>query len=215
MAGQATRILLVEDNPEDIWLIQRMLNRSWGGAFQVESASCLAAGLNRLDRGGIDALLLDLTLPDSRGLDTLVQARARVSRVPIIVLTGLQDEASGISALHQGAQDYLVKGQVDCQLLTRCLKYAIERKQMEWDRELLIAQLRDALAQVKQLSGLLPICMTCKKIRDQEGGWNKLEYYIAAHSEAEFTHGICPDCIRKSHPQLYDRLVEDAAGGLL
>jgi hypothetical protein len=125
------------------------------------------------------------------------------------VLTGLEDEETGIQALHQGAQDYLVKGQVDSNLLTRCLKYAIERKQVEWEREQLIAQLQEALAQVKQLSGLLPICMTCKKIRDGVGDWNKIEYYIAAHSEAEFTHGICPDCIKADHPGLYAKLVAD------
>ncbi|MFQ6029375.1 MAG: response regulator [Dehalococcoidia bacterium] len=209
MESKATRILLIEDSPEDTWLIQRMMNGVKVGAFEMECAGDLSAGLDRVDRGGIDALLLDLTLPDSRGLDTLVKARARVAQMPIIVLTGLEDEETGIRALHVGAQDYLVKGQVDSNLLARCLKYAIERKQVEWEREQLIAQLQDALAQVKQLSGLLSICMTCKKIRDDEGDWNKIEYYIAAHSEAEFTHGICPECIKASHPQLYARLVDD------
>ena len=209
MEIKATRILLVEDNTEDAWLIQRMLRYSKSALFEIERAECLSQGLDRADQGQIDAMLLDLSLPDSRGLDTLVQARARILQTPIIVLTGLEDEEIGIRALHEGAQDYLVKGQVDSNLLTRCLKYAIERKQMEWEREQLIDQLRDALAQVKQLSGLLPICMSCKKIRDDGGGWNRMEYYIAAHSEAEFTHGICPECIKESHPQLYAKLVDD------
>ncbi len=209
METTATRILLVEDNPEDAFLIQRMLRRAKGCIFEMEHAECLSGGLDRADQGDIDAVLLDLSQPDSRGLDTLVKARARLLRTPIIVLTGLEDEETGIKALRQGAQDYLVKGQVDSNLLTRCLKYAIERKQVEWEREQLIAQLQDALDQVKQLSGLLPICMSCKKIRDGGGDWNKIEHYIASHSEAEFTHGICPECIKAEHPQLYARLVED------
>jgi hypothetical protein len=76
-----------------------------------------------------------------------------------------------------------------------------DRKLVEVEREKLIAELTDALAQIKTLKGLLPICSTCKKIRDDMGYWNTLEKYIMEHSEAEFTHGICPDCIRKFFPE--------------
>ena len=133
METRITRVLLIEDNSEDAWLIQRMLRKARGWVFEMEHADCLSAGLRRADQGDIDALLLDLSLPDSQGLSTLVKARARFPRTPIIVLTGLEDEETGIQSLHQGAQDYLVKGQVDSNLLTRCLKYAIERKQVEWE----------------------------------------------------------------------------------
>jgi PAS domain S-box-containing protein len=78
-----------------------------------------------------------------------------------------------------------------------------ERKRLETEREKLITDLQDALANVKMLSGLLPICSACKKIRDDKGYWNQLESYIAARSEAQFTHGICPDCARKLYPELY------------
>jgi PAS domain S-box-containing protein len=77
-----------------------------------------------------------------------------------------------------------------------------ERKQAEEEREKLIAQLQEALNKVKTLSGLLPICAACKKIRDDKGYWNELETYIRAHSEAKFTHGICPDCAKKLYPGL-------------
>jgi PAS domain-containing protein len=75
-----------------------------------------------------------------------------------------------------------------------------DRKRAEEEREKLILQLQKALAEVKQLSGLLPICASCKKIRDDKGYWNQIESYIRDHSEAEFSHGICPECMKKLYP---------------
>jgi len=79
-----------------------------------------------------------------------------------------------------------------------------ERKRAEQEREKLIQELQEALTKVKKLSGLLPICASCKKIRDDKGYWNQIEGYIRDHSEAEFSHGICPDCARKLYPELYE-----------
>jgi GAF domain-containing protein len=80
---------------------------------------------------------------------------------------------------------------------------ALMRKQAEEEREKLIAELQMALAEVRKLSGMLPICASCKKIRDDKGYWNQIESYIRDHSEAEFSHGICPDCVGKLYPELY------------
>jgi PAS domain S-box-containing protein len=79
-----------------------------------------------------------------------------------------------------------------------------ERKLAEAEREKLIHEIQDALAQIKKLSGLLPICASCKKIRDDKGYWNQIESYIRDHSEAEFSHGICPDCMKKLYPDFAD-----------
>jgi hypothetical protein len=79
-----------------------------------------------------------------------------------------------------------------------------ERKNAEEDRERLIRELREALSKIKTLSGLLPICASCKKIRDDSGYWNQIECYIREHSEAEFTHSLCPDCIKKLYPGIKD-----------
>jgi hypothetical protein len=81
-------------------------------------------------------------------------------------------------------------------------KNITERKQVEKERENLITKLQDALAKIKTLRGLLPICSSCKKIRDDKGYWNQIESYISDHSEAEFTHGICPKCAKKLYPEL-------------
>ena len=83
------------------------------------------------------------------------------------------------------------------------LRDITRRKQFEEERERLVAQLQEALANVKQLGGLLPICASCKKIRNDHGYWEQIEAYIRDHSEAEFTHSICPDCAKKLYPELY------------
>ena len=80
-----------------------------------------------------------------------------------------------------------------------------ERKRAEEEREKLIQELQDALGKVKRLSGLLPICSSCKKIRDDNGYWNQIEAYIRDRSEAEFSHSICPECRKKLYPELYER----------
>jgi len=87
-----------------------------------------------------------------------------------------------------------------------------ERKRAEAEREKLIGELRDALSRVKLLSGLLPICASCKKIRDDKGYWNQIESYIRDHSEAHFSHGICPECARKEYPELFAETVKRKTG---
>ena len=80
-----------------------------------------------------------------------------------------------------------------------------ERKRVEAERERLVRDLKVALAEVKTLSGLLPICASCKKIRDDKGYWRQIEIYIRDHSEAEFSHSICPECVKKMYPNLQDK----------
>ena len=79
------------------------------------------------------------------------------------------------------------------------------RKRIEQEREELIARLREALAKIRTLRGLLPICVSCKKIRDDSGYWNQLESYLREHSEADFTHGLCPECAQRLYPDLYEK----------
>jgi PAS domain S-box-containing protein len=90
-------------------------------------------------------------------------------------------------------------------LVTAVVMDISHRKRIEAEREKLIDELRAALDKVKQLSGLLPICASCKKIRDDNGYWNQIEAYIQEHSEAEFSHGICPDCARKLYPEIFQK----------
>lgn len=123
-----TTVLLVEDNPADVLLIREILNETRLGPFAIlEPVARLAAALQRLDEGGIDVVLLDLGLPDSQGFDTLLSVRAHAPRVPVVVLTVL-DESLGEDAIGAGAQDYLVKGRIDGGRLGRSLRYSIGRQ---------------------------------------------------------------------------------------
>lgn len=124
-------VLLVEDNAGDARLLTEYLSEAPGNPFVLERVELLSEGLERLKRGGIALVLLDLSLPDSFGLDTFAQAHACAPEVPIIVMSGRDDESLAIKTVHEGAQDYLVKGQVDSRLLVRAMRYAIERKRAE------------------------------------------------------------------------------------
>jgi GAF domain-containing protein len=125
------RILLIEDNPGDARLLQEMLVEAKGLSFELEQREQLSTGLEWLAEGNPDVILLDLSLPDSQGFDTVTQVLAQAPQAPIIVLSGLDDEDLAVSAVRVGAQDYLVKGQVSSDLLARAIHYAIERKRAE------------------------------------------------------------------------------------
>jgi len=126
-----TKVLLIEDNPGDARLVREMLAEARGAQFDLDCAERLSTGLKRLTKGNIDVVLLDLLLPDCQGLDTFLRVHAHTPGVPIVLLTILEDETLAVKAVRQGAQDYLVKGQVDSNLLARTIGYAIERKQAE------------------------------------------------------------------------------------
>jgi signal transduction histidine kinase len=134
------RVLLVEDNEDDALLIRETLSET---ILQIERAECLSVALRHLAKERFDAVLLDLSLPDAHGLDTIGRVLGQAPGVPIVVLTGLNDEEAAVKAVEAGAQDYLIKGQVDGHLLTRALRYAIQRhsaekRLKERNRELLV-----------------------------------------------------------------------------
>jgi signal transduction histidine kinase len=131
LADKPIVILLVEDNSGDRRLISEMLAEASNVTFDVKYADRLQAAMEYLDQNRVEVILLDLGLPDSQGLETLKRVYAQVSELPIVVLTGLNDEMIGVQAVNEGAQDYLIKGQVDTHLLRRTIRYAIERKQAE------------------------------------------------------------------------------------
>lgn len=125
------RVLLIEDNPGDARLIREFLDEAGGGAIELVHATRLSKGLERLGEGGIDAVLLDLGLPDSSGLGTFLQVRYRSQNVPIVILSGANDETMAVQAVRQGAQDYLTKGRVDGTALVHAVRYAIERQRTQ------------------------------------------------------------------------------------
>ena len=131
MKNNPISILLVEDSPRDVVSFKEMLGETNTVQFELTHCGMLSSALTLLSKGSFGIILLDLSLPDSNGLDTVVRMHAAVPNVPIVVMSGLDDEELAVRALCEGAQDYLVKGHVDSNLLIRAMRYAIERKQAE------------------------------------------------------------------------------------
>src|SRR5437899_4964624 len=126
-------IAVVEDNPGDSRLIQKMLREKSGKPHEVDCLSSLREALERIEQKPFDVLLLDLGLPDSQGLATFDRVNEQAPSMPIIIFSGANDEELAVDAVAHGAQDYLVKGQIDTFLLMRAIKYACERKRSEME----------------------------------------------------------------------------------
>ncbi|HKS65971.1 MAG TPA: ATP-binding protein [Candidatus Acidoferrales bacterium] len=131
MSDQRFKVLLVEDNPGDARLIRESLTEMGRDPFDLETADRLATALRRLAEGGIDAVLLDLALPDSKGKETFTRAKEKAPSVPIIILTGLGDEGLALKMVQEGAQDYVAKLDLNGNTLSRAIRYAIERERAE------------------------------------------------------------------------------------
>ena len=131
MTDKPINVLLVEDNPGDARLLREALAGTDSLRFRLLHVERLGDAVANLNEGNCDVVLLDLSLPDGHGLESIARCHAAAPKVPVVVLTGLDDEALALKAVREGAQDYLVKGQVDGNLLVRAMRYAIERKRAE------------------------------------------------------------------------------------
>ncbi|MDJ0798084.1 MAG: ATP-binding protein [Calothrix sp. MO_167.B12] len=129
MAANPVKILLIEDNLAEARLLQEFLKQAKSHEFTVVHVQRLAAGLQKLGTEYYDVILLDLTLPDSQGLASLPPLMSQASTIPIVVLTNTNDDELALEAVRKGAQDYLVKRQINVAILIRSIRYAIERKQ--------------------------------------------------------------------------------------
>ena len=140
MKGKPLHVLLVEDSAGDVRLLREMFRTETPGSFVLTHVERMSDALSHLAKGGSDIVLLDMGLPDGHGLDTLRRAHAAAPGVPLIVLTGLDDEALAAQAMKEGAQDYLIKGQSENRALPRALRHAIERHRMQAETDLLRKQ---------------------------------------------------------------------------
>ena len=143
-----------------------------------------------------DLVLMDIVLKGTvDGIEAADKIRA-ILNIPVIYLTAHADEGTLQRAKVTEPFGYIVKPfrERDLQI---AIEFALYKSRMEGERNLLIRRLQDALEHVRTLSGMLPICSYCKKIRDDKGYWNQLEAYLSEHSDTEFTHSICPDCAEK------------------
>src|ERR1700722_10948284 len=140
MKDKALQVLVVEDNAGDVRLLREMFSGEKAGAFEITHLLRMSEAVAHLAKGGVDIVLLDMGLPDGHGLETVRRAHAAAPNVPLIVLTGLDDEALADEAMKAGAQDYLIKGQIENRALPRALRHAIERHRMQAETDLIRTQ---------------------------------------------------------------------------
>ncbi|MBN2706335.1 MAG: response regulator [Deltaproteobacteria bacterium] len=166
--------------------------------YRVCEAEDGARALSLLNNCPCDLILLDMDMPVMDGIETCRRLRQRqdYADIPILMITGLDDDESIDQAFAVGATDYLTKP-FHWTVLRNRVRYLITQLYAEREQRRLLRELSAALDKVKALTGLLPICAACKKIRDDDGYWQELETYMGEHSELQFTHGICPECRRK------------------
>ncbi len=194
---QDISILIIEDNLDDYLLLKEVIASSDEFNATIFHMDRLAEAVSIADGNDLDVVITDLSLPDSFGLETFTSFHEKHPSLPTIILSGRKDHDLAFQAVKKGAQDYLFKGEPSQTAIVRTIRFAIERQR-------LITELQQALSHVRQLQGLLPICAHCKNIRDDEGYWSSIEHYVASHSEAEFSHSICPDCARKYYPDIFN-----------
>ena len=191
-------VLIIEDNLNDYLLLKEILDFSTELNATIHHSDRLYDAITIAMDNPIDVAVLDLDLPDSFGLDTFYSFHRDHPSIPAIIYSGRRDHELAFQGVKNGAQDYLFKGEPSETAIIRTIRYAIERQR-------LLTDLKEALKHVKQLQGMLPICSFCKNIRDDEGYWRELEYYISKHSEARFSHGLCPPCARKHYPDVFKK----------
>lgn len=186
-------LLVVDDTITNIELAEDIL----GADYELLVATDGQQALELARTEGPDLILMDVMMPVLDGLDACRRLKSDpgTASIPVIFLTALTDTEALIAGFHAGGIDYVGKPFHPEELQARVATH-VSLKQARDRERALVRELEDALANIKQLSGLLPICASCKKIRDDKGYWNQLEVYISDHSEADFTHGICPDCAK-------------------
>jgi CheY-like chemotaxis protein len=194
-----TRILVVEDERLVAQDLQRRLHRL--GFTVCAIAASGPEAIAHAAQTQPDLILMDIVLHGPMdGIEAAAQIRAQAD-IPVIYLSAHADDATRQRAKATEPFGYLLKP-FDTRVMQTTIEMALYKHSMEHERAHLLRHLQEALAHITTLRGLLPICAVCKKIRDDQGYWQQVEVYISQHSEAQFTHGICPDCVRTRYADL-------------
>ena len=195
------KLLIAEDDCTSRTLLARVLKNV--GHEVVETVSGADALTKMLEPDAPRLAILDWMMPEMDGMEVIRRVRQRQTDRPpyLIMLTAKGEKADIIAGLETGANDYLAKPFNAGELRARV---EVGRRMIEMQDTLAdkVEELRDAIEQIKTLRGIVPICGHCKQIRDDEGYWHQLEVYVRDHTEAEFSHGICPQCMKKLYPDL-------------
>lgn len=193
-----TKIVIVEDQGIVALSLERMLEEL---GYEVPYVAVSGEeAVEQVTKVQPDLVLMDIMLAgELDGIEAATQIQAQID-IPIIYLTAHSDETTLQRAKITGPFGYLIKP-FDKRDLYITVDMALYKHQMEQKLKERTLELEQALAQIKTLGGLLPICASCKSIRNDEGYWQQVEIYLMEHSDAEFSHGICPDCKAKLYPE--------------
>lgn len=208
-------ILIVDDSIDQQLLLRSILEKA--GYTPILGADSAQAAFGALNAEGgelktaVDLILMDVLMPELDGVEAcrVIKAREHLRDIPVIMVTAKTDSSNLQEAFSAGAMDYINKPVNRVELLARVSSALTLKKEMDCRkaRELELRrsneELQRALKEVKVLRGLIPICASCKKIRNDYGFWQQLEEYIHEHSGAEFSHGLCAPCIKKLYPGVY------------
>jgi DNA-binding response OmpR family regulator len=201
--------LLVTDDDPDVLLLTTMLLEEEG--YEVLKATTAKECLESTRAYSPDIILLDVMLPDMAGTEVcrMIKADPDSRNAFVILVSGVRVSSEyQADGLNVGADGYIIKPISNREFIARVqamvrIKRAEDAfREKEREQQKLIRQLQEAFAEIKTLKGFIPICASCKKIRDDEGFWNQLEEYISKHTDAVFTHGLCPQCAEKCKAEI-------------
>lgn len=210
------KILIVDDNQANLILMESHLE-----GLDVECIKVLSGheAVKKAKEDDFALVLLDVQMPGMNGFEAAaaLRAEAKTHFVPIIFITAMDQKTYEFKGYESGAVDYISKP-VDEEILRSKVKIfmelCIQKRIIESQRAelaLKVTELQKAIDEIKVLRGIIPICVHCKKIRDDAGYWESVEQYIQEHSEAGFSHGICPDCLKKHFPDIADEILASQA----
>jgi len=197
LAPQADQyeILVVDDTPDNLRFLKLMLEKQ---GYLVRAASDGPLALQSVSARLPDLILLDVKMPKMDGYEVCRRLKSddRSRKVPVVFISALDETIDKVKGFNSGGVDYITKPIEPEEVLARVGTH-IALRDLQKKLEDKIAQLQKAIDEIKILRGIIPICVYCKKIRNDEGCWEQMEQYIRTRSEAEFSHGICQECAKK------------------
>ena len=191
-------ILVVDDARENLLLLTKCLESA---GYEVRPATSGKAALEGASKYLPDLVLLDINMPEMDGYQVCESFKRdeKLKDIPIIFVSALDAPSDKVKAFKVGGVDYVTKP-INFEEVRARVSTHLKIAHLQNENRKTIEELRKALGEVKALKGLLPICSNCKKIRDDGGYWSSVESYVSAHSDAEFSHSVCPDCMTSLYP---------------
>ena len=195
-------ILVVDDNPDNLRLLASILSEHY---YKVRLAPNGERALATIRKEAPGLILLDIMMPVVDGFEVCKRLKQdkKTAGIPIVFISALNETVEKVKAFSLGGVDYITKPFKSEEVLAR-VKTHLTLRFLQLELEEKNAELQKAMDEIKTLRGFIPICASCKRIRNDEGYWEQIESYISSHSDAKFSHGCCEECARKLYPELLD-----------